>query len=218
MRRFLSSTAILAAGVLISIALMNGSNTPGPSIAATPATDSLKLPAIAVKALVEAQEDFTYDSKPIHPGMVNQFLGWLSDGGPITLAIDVRAGSDTNQYRDDEVHQQDGQITFVTDRGDEQSGWFSYERIGVLADKTQVLHTMDCGGGSGVFESIMFVRFRLQSHAAEDASPDYRLVMEVISDHPIGDRDDGTITVMNDHVVAGASRYRSSDVILRPTF
>lgn len=172
------------------------------------------MPASAEIALREAREHFTYEGKPIHPGMVRQFSGWLSDGGPITLSVDVRAGSGTDQYSDRDVNQIAKQV-IVHEEGHE-AAWFGYERIGVLNDGTQVLRTEECGGGSGIFLSIMFVRFRIQLHADARVASDFRLVMEVVSDHPIGDRDDGKVVIAGDHVVAGKSRYRKNDVVLRP--
>ena len=49
-------------------------------------------------ALMEANSDFTYDSKPIHPDLVGEFIGWVSDGPPITLAVDVSMGTGSNKY------------------------------------------------------------------------------------------------------------------------
>ncbi|BHH84328.1 hypothetical protein [Desulforhopalus sp. 52FAK] len=49
-------------------------------------------------ALVEANRHFTYKGKPIHPDLVGEFIGWVSDGPPITLAVDVSMGTGSNEY------------------------------------------------------------------------------------------------------------------------
>jgi hypothetical protein len=208
---------MLSGAALIGAIWLSSRDLPAPAEAARPAPGNSALPADAQLALREAQDDFTYQGKPIHPGMVNQFIGWLSDNGPITLAIDVRAGSGTDQYNDADVRQYENCVTCNLDRQIGRGASFIYERIGVLADKTQVLHTMEWGGGTGIFEDILFVRFRVQPHTTHEGKADYRLVMEVVSAHPIGDRYDGKLTLMNDRVIVGKSKHRDQDVVIHPT-
>ena len=41
-------------------------------------------------ALIEANDKFTYQGKPIHPGLVQQFMSWMSDPGEPTIIIGRR--------------------------------------------------------------------------------------------------------------------------------
>ena len=49
--------------------------------------------------LPEWETNFTFNGKSIHPAIIHAFEGWISDGGPIVVAIDVAAAEGTNQYR-----------------------------------------------------------------------------------------------------------------------
>ena len=42
--------------------------------------------------LLEANESFTYNGIPIHPGLIKEFTSWISDPGlPTTISVDVAA-------------------------------------------------------------------------------------------------------------------------------
>lgn len=127
------------------------------------------------------QKDFEYNGKPIHPGLVAQFLGWISDSGtPITVAVDVAAASDTNQYYDGDVSVKDGIVSAKLE---------SYRWLGRLEDGTHLVQTFSqADGGTGVFESLLFLTFsRSQGQKADGSSYD-RLVMSVKRSYPLGDR------------------------------
>jgi len=161
--------------------------------------------------LREANAKFTCEGRPIHPGMVKQFEGWMSDSGrPITVSVDVAAGADTNQYRDREVTvESNGTVLFHQERG-----YFSYRRLGKINGDIQVLEVSSSGGGSGVFRSLCFVQF----HVAQgwyDGDRYDRLMMTVVGWQNLGDRDDGRITVHSDRVVVGESKYRKKPLLIK---
>ena len=114
-------------------------------------------------ALAEANRDFTYKGSPINPFLIKEFGTWLSDNSsPVTVSVDVIAASSArNEYNSDSVTINEHQVKSPTSDG---SGYYEYERLGTLADGTHVLEIADCGGGSGVFKKLFFVRFRRTKH------------------------------------------------------
>lgn len=180
-------------------------------------------PSISAKtsaALHEAIAHFTYDGQPIHPQLVMQFEGWLSDGGPIVVTVDVAAAQGSNQYSapirilDSDL----GPWVHVDLPGPPDvmsKPFFQYVRLGTLADGTQVLETASSGGGSGVFEDILFLRFSAAQGYAIDPHPHDRLLMTVVGSYPLGDRDDGKVQVLPDRVIVGVSKTRDKPMVLR---
>ncbi len=163
--------------------------------------------------LKEAREHFTYKGKPIHPGLVEEFEGWMSDYGPsITVTVNVAASFDTNEYYDEKV-KQEGSVIICGPDSPEERDWYSYERIGTLSDGTCVLKTCAGGGGSGVFMDLLFVRFSVDECLFEGKKHE-QLLMRVVNQYLLGDRDTAEIKVIGDRVIVGASKYREQSVTL----
>jgi hypothetical protein len=164
-------------------------------------------------ALKEANEHFTYKGKPIHPGLVEEFEGWMSDYGPsITVTVNVAASFDTNEYYDQNVEQR-GSVIIRGSNSPEERDWYNYERIGVLSDGTSVLKTCSGGGGSGVFMDLLFVRFSVDECLFEGEKHE-QLLMRVVNQYLLGDRDMAEIKVVGDRVIVGASEHRAQPVTL----
>ena len=178
-----------------------------------PEKDATALSAEMRAALKEAQENFTYKGKPINPRLVQEFEGWMSDYGPsITVTMNVAASFETNEYYDENVEQRDGVIIWEADE-DQEREWYSYERIGVLSDGTSVLKTCFGGGGSGVFMDLLFVRFSVDMCLFQGERHE-QLLMRVVNQYLLGDRDTAEVKVVGDRVIVGESRYREEPVTL----
>jgi hypothetical protein len=163
-------------------------------------------------ALKEANESFTYQRKPSHPGTVQETNNRLTDRGLLTtISVDV-AAPHRNEYNEDDVEiRADGSI-FVT--AEDGRGYYYYKWLGRLENGLHVLETGESGGGSGTFMDLFFVRFdkgRGINHEGEEYD---RLLMTIVRVGRLGDRDDGEITVLPDKVIMGESRYRDEPVIL----
>lgn len=128
--------------------------------------------------LVEANNDFTFKGRPIHPGLVKEFQNWLSDyRPPITVTVDVGAAHDTNEYADAVTPASDGGVLVTL--GD-NGGHFFYKRLGRLDNGAHVLHTVDKSAGTGIFQSLTFVRFHMGRGFDRDGiKPSERLLMSV---------------------------------------
>ena len=177
-------------------------------------TNGAALTPTMVAALDRANRDFAYAGGPVHPRLVQEFEGWLSDGGAITLAVDVRAAHGTDEYSEP-VRASAGWVECRYE-ADGRPQSYAYRRLGTMSDGTHVLETAWNGGGSGTFTQLVFVRFTVEplSHNQRDDADSYRLVMKCVRDFPLGDRDDGVIEVSADRVRIGPSRHRDREVVL----
>ena len=129
--------------------------------------------------LAEANNDFTFKGRPIHPGLIKEFQNWLSDyRPPITVTLDVGAAYDTNEYADAVTPASDGGVSVILGDGGER---FSYRRLGRLQNGVHVLHIREKSAGTGIFQSLTFVRFHLGSGFDRDGiEPSQRLLMSVV--------------------------------------
>jgi hypothetical protein len=178
-----------------------------------PATQPARMePAISV-ALREANEYFTYKGSPIHPGLVKEFEGRMSDDGPIVLTVDVLGSHGVDEYG--APFKIMGEKVSFINRNATPTEWYQYERLGTLANGIHVLHTSFNGGGSGIFQNLLFVRFDVQPARSFHDPAGERLVMSIVDWYPLGDRDNGKIQIMDDTVMVGPSRYRSNSILLR---
>lgn len=162
--------------------------------------------------LSEANETFTYAGKPIHPMLLREFEGWVSDAGPINLSVDVSAAEGTDEYSAP-VRQTVAQVTSLDPDAKPQQ-WYSYERIGVLRDGTQVVVTSQSGGGSGVFKNLLLIRFSEIPSNRSNADYQSRLVMSLTDSHTLGDRSRRSIEVLPDRVVIGPRRSGDAKTVL----
>ncbi len=150
--------------------------------------------------LIEIDKSFTYKGKPIHPGIIHEFEGYLSDSGaPLSVSIDLAAASGSNQYFDGNVEQLKQGFYSVKDSSGQ--GYSGYHWLGKLADGTHVVSAYSNGGGSGVFEHLYFLQFTAGRGYGPDGTPYDRLVMTAIRWYPLGDRSRARVQVLSDKVV-----------------
>lgn len=158
-------------------------------------------PAEAPARAKSVQWLFTCDGKPIHPKLVRQFMGWLSDvAPPVVITVDVNSAvAARNEYDLDDVQVRNGLVSYViSDGGPVQQEWFGYRWLGTLHDGTHVLQTVDCGGGSAVWMGLLFVRLHFESS---------RLLMTVVHRRGYGDRNPADVRVLSDRVVVGEGHH-----------
>ena len=155
-------------------------------------------------------EGFAFAGAPIHPKLVEEFEGWLSDDQPpITVAVDVAAASGTNEYAEPVETTEAGLVRYAAGEG-----WFGYSHLGRMNDGTHVLRTASNGGGTGIFTNLLFVRLDADEVRAPSGASRRRVLMRVVGRFVLGDRDDGTVEVEGDRVVVSASRYRAAPTVL----
>lgn len=166
------------------------------------------------KAPVEVGNNFTYNGKPVHPGLVAEFTGFISDSWePIVVSVDIAAAYDSNQYQNSDVRINEKGLVFLLENGEDK--YFAYKWLGKLNNGLHVLEIYDgIGSGSGVFTSLFFVRVEKGYGLTPEGERYERLLMTIVRNEVVGDRDDGKITVLPDKVILGKSRYRDEPVVL----
>jgi len=150
--------------------------------------------------LREIDNSFTYKGKPIHPSIIQEFTGYLSDKGfPLSVSVDLAAAAGSNRYYDGKVKQpKPGLYSVDSDMG---QGFFAYRWCGKMADGTQVVRTFSSGGGSGVFEDLYFLQFAIGRGYKPDGSAYNRLLVTAARWFPLGDRSKAEVQVFPDKVV-----------------
>ncbi len=129
-----------------------------------------------IQVLREANNSFTFRGKPIRPGLVQEFECWLSDLNPVTMVVDVSAANDANEYADEAYI--DGEYTTI--KTAEGKGVYGYARVKRAENSVHVLKTRSHGGGSGVFNSELWVKFELGEGMYPDGTPYDQLLLRLI--------------------------------------
>ena len=175
---------------------------------------SLSLLSRAVAGSPENPDaDFRFHGKLIHPLLIKQFEPWISDARPpITVEVNLTAAWDSNEYAAEFKTNSNGVVSINLPEG----ASYAYRHLGRLRDGIHVLRTSESGGGSGVFEAILFVRFRTRlAYLADGVKQGQQIFLQVVRRYPLGDRDGAEVVVKQDHVIVGKSRYRENPVVLK---
>lgn len=169
--------------------------------------------SVTARMISEAKE-FKFDGKWIHPKLVRRFSPWLSDFGATVLTVDVSTGTDSNEYSEP-VTVYMGYVKYYG-RTEEDVTWFQYHHIGVLADGTHVLRTFENDGGTGVYETIEFVRLDIAAPYVIYGYPSNKphLVMSIVGEYSLRDRDDRDIVVKGNSVTIGPSKKQGLNKVV----
>lgn len=163
---------------------------------------------LANDMFTDANTNFTYNGKPIHPFLVKEFSNWLSDARPpMVTTVDVQAASDSNRYGNSDVEQRDDWWFASTEEMDGNVRIyesFGYHWIGKLDNGTHVLETGLSGGGSGFFMDLMLVKFSTGTILYEGQKTE-QLLMTVVGYQSLGDRYEGEIRIEGNKVIIPAS-------------
>jgi hypothetical protein len=127
----------------------------------------------------------------VHPGAFRDLSTVISDTIPVAVAVDLEGCMETEKYGS-AAPEIDGGLVSASD--DLRIAYFKYEYLGVLPNGIHVVRTYECGGGSGVFISLLLVRFA--SGMARDGDKcRKRVVMECVGEIGMGDRNYGEVTL-----------------------
>lgn len=176
---------VLDARVAVTVAADSAtiSGTPPLLIKMLPNTPAPERPDIKT-ALNELDRALVYRGKPIHPGLIRQFIGSMADQGfPIGVSVDVAAAYGNKQYLADDVKEPEKGF-FKVSMG-EDGGFFAYRWLGRMADGTHVVQTFLNGGGSGTFCTLCFIRFSQGEGRDSDGTAYGRLLMTVLQTYPL---------------------------------
>ena len=165
---------------------------------------------------------FTFDGKPIQPAIVSLFNIDIADNdrrGPRVATVNLDACVQSNWYPGPAKRNRAGWFTYRF--GHKNGGeYFAYRCIGKTPTGTWVIETVWSGGGSGIFETIMLLRFGSFSYYAENhhtsalRNPAAMPTLTCIGQITMGDRDPAAIAIHGNHLTLGKSQYRKKPVTL----
>jgi hypothetical protein len=130
----------------------------------------------------------------IHPQILDDLAGWLSDSGDQIVAINISESNKSNRYHGDvTVEQSDG---YPVVKSSYEEGWVSYKYIGRSFSGVHIIQTWSNRGGSGVFTNIFLVTLSSDS-SLESNGVNYtkkaRFVIKLVGSLPLGDRYQGKV-------------------------
>lgn len=148
----------------------------------------------------------------VHPLVVKELIGWISDMSSTIVAIDLDSSSKSNRfYGDVEQILIDKRLWLrcSQDSNEYRSPHFLYSYIGTSKTGVQILHCRDCGGGTGVWNYIALLAFEADTAMApiESASLSrVRIILKILGTVSLGDRYEGVIVFQDDRLVIGKDR------------
>ena len=179
---------IAALALVFSSAFAAGPLPPGCEEGAEPAA-----------ALECARARFYFAGAPIHPLILRDLLALSSDRGDQIVAVNLGDSWNSNRYccrGDFAFREEDGVLQATLDflPDCEDACQFAYSRLGADDDGAQVIVVRERTGGTGVFASLLILRFRVQELGlAADATGENhrvggtRVLLEKIGEIPLGE-------------------------------
>jgi hypothetical protein len=155
---------------------------------------------------------FSWAGRPVHPAAIMELSCCLADLLPTTTAIDLEGFTRSNGVCGCVVTEEDGGVC-LRDEARCGSGYFFYRSLGRSSAGTYVLQTAANGGGSGIFERLLFVRLEKETLLVDTERRD-RIVLRCVGEYFLGDRDDGSVRFDGNRVIIGKSRMREEEVTL----
>jgi hypothetical protein len=154
----------------------------------------------------------------INPRIIQDLSGLMSDNGDQIVAINLQESQKSNRYAGDtQVRNLEDQNPFVytenitVENGETNYAGFGYQFVGVTSSRVYLLVTSDWGGGSGVFNSLLLVKFETDKSITcdsikESISPKNRLLIKKLGEIALGDRWDGQLKVIKNSVFISKDR------------
>ena len=178
----------------------------------------------------------------VHPKIINELVGNLSDVGDQVVAINLLDSQESNRYFGETsvtpqldpmepswpwIYSVDGEENANKELGELWGRpWYAYQWVGSTQSGLDVLHVRHSGGGSGIFNWVVFTRIEVDQgfdyplardaeSRTEAAQPESRAreLLRFVGRIPLGDRWLGTIEVdRNDVVVRGRDLYERCEL------
>ncbi|MGB2864215.1 MAG: hypothetical protein WBC05_12875 [Sedimentisphaerales bacterium] len=149
---------------------------------------------------------FTRDEY-VHPRIVEELLGWISDSVETITTIDLVEANDSNRFFGEVELRKVGEHTWVEHRLQNERGYFSYRYVGTSPSGIHILLCAENGGGSGVFMSVILLS--LQVDTAIQGGADHivtreRVLLHTMGSISLGDRYSGSVTYDRGVLTIGA--------------
>ena len=142
---------------------------------------------------------FSFDDKEhVHPLVVKELLGWLSDRGATVVGVDLEVANRSNRFHGDFVVADAAEGTKVRWEGNREA--FGYRHVATTPSGVEIVECHDWGGGSGVFGTVAL--FSLEQDRALRSDGDvlearHRSVLKTRGQFALGDRYVGNVSYRN---------------------
>ena len=145
----------------------------------------------------------------VHPLIVRELCGWLSDRGSTVIAVDVAVSNRSNRFFGDYTVADNGGRPRPTWRGSDGQ-WFAYSHVATSPSGVQMVECYDSGGGTGIFGRVALLTFEgdlfLEQTADGKAVPRQRILLKILGNVWLGDRYIGDIEYRDGRLLIGPDR------------
>jgi hypothetical protein len=151
-----------------------------------------------IEAPGQRREDLRYSfvrEEFIHPRIVEELLGFISDRHETVVSVDLSSANRSNRFF--------GPINIIQDRDgqwvhcdQESDAYFRYKHLGTSNSGIHVLWSVQGGGGTGHFNDLQFLTLQRDTGLARDEgniSKRERVLLKTLGSIPIGDRYSGVL-------------------------
>lgn len=143
----------------------------------------------------------------VHPLIVRELLGWMSDRTESIVAVDLTSANDSNRFFGKFSRATANRRTWIEWKGDDGE-WFAYAHIATSPSGIHMVECNDCGGGTGVFGSVGLFSFERDIALGPDttvaARP--RVTVKTFGAIRLGDRYCGEIAYANGVLAIGPAQ------------
>lgn len=211
--RLSRSAAIAGTSLLAITGALSSACEPRPVSGVPPEVVPVAEPETAPESPPQLESHgFSYAGRPVHPAAVMELSCDLADPLPKIAAIDLEGFTRSNAVCQSVVTEEGGHI-WLRDEERCGTGFFRYRSLGRSPANTWILLTESNGGGSGCFQSLLFIRLDEAVVMTNTGSRD-QIILKCVGEYVLGDRDEGTLRVDGNRLFIGKSKYRAEDVVL----
>lgn len=137
----------------------------------------------------------------IHPGIIEELLGWLSDSLPVTGAFDLEGAMNSNKFCESfDIDTTNDGLTWyrkTTKKDGETKAEFAYTYVGASPLGIHMVRTADWGGGStGVFCDVLLLALepdRVVEPQNKERPFRDRILLKCLGHIALGDRYEGVV-------------------------
>lgn len=142
----------------------------------------------------------------VHPLIVKELIGWLSDSFETTISVDLASANRSNRFFGDfSVREEMGRV-WVGWRNDQHES-FTYSHISTSPSGVQMVECHDCGGGSGVFGWVVLLTLECDRSLIDlsegSISTRERVLLKTLGSIHLGDRYSGEIVYRDGKLIIG---------------
>jgi len=144
----------------------------------------------------------------VHPLIVRELLGWLSDRGATIVSIDLATANRSNRFYGDFSVVNGNSTVWVEWRSERES--FRYRHIATSPSGVHMVECYDSGGGTGLFGSVCLLALEQDRSLYEDSEQGLfareRVLLKTLGSISLGDRYAGDIEYRDGLLTIGADR------------